>query len=313
VWIKTNFMDFLARPARVLVCGATGLLGTALVAHLRCLGHTVCALSRRPGPSTFTWDPDQRSIDPAVWQTHWDLIINLAGTPIAALWTRGRKRAILKSRILGTRFLVQQALQSSSLPSVWVNASGIALSPFLDTPEAPVAVDTHTYGQFLPEVVKQWELQTTALAGAGVRVVQARTAVVLASQGGFWPRVLPWFRRGLGLVPGSGQQWFSWIHVHDWVRALVWAIQHEAAQSPWLLGSPHPLTVADWTQQLSLCLGRGQPRSMPAWVLRLLGGEAAQALLLQSHKVYPHKLLQSGFSFRYPTFKSTLAQLLKAP
>lgn len=296
----------------VVVAGGTGFVGRALVRRLAELGERVTVLSRRagaspvPGIEVVQWDPAAPA--PALFAGK-DAVVNLAGEPIeTGRWTAERKQQILDSRVLTTRGLVNAlAAAGPERPRVLVNASAVGYygprgDEALDE-EAPAGND------FLAQVCVAWEGEAQAAEALGVRVVRARLGMVLGSEGGILAKFLPAFRRGVAGRLGSGQQWFSWVHIDDVVAALVLALQQDTLHGPVNVTSPNPVTNRELTEVLGRVLNRPTALPMPASVVRLRLGEMASPLLT-GQRVLPVRLLQLGFQHRFPDLEMVLRDII---
>lgn len=302
----------------ILLTGATGLVGTALVKRLAHMGHTVSILSRNAKraqeslgvPLTaHDWNPESNAAPARAFLEglRVDAVVHLAGESVAAgRWTVARKRAILESRQLGTRNLVQTllGLPPERRPSVLVSASAVGiygLSPHGEVTEESLPAD-----DFLAQVCQVWESEARKAESAGLRTVQGRIGVVLSSEGGALAQMLPIFRAGAGGPQGSGRQWMSWIHIEDLVSAIVHAIETESLSGAVNWVSPHPVTNREFARALGLALRRPAFLRTPGIVLKAVFGEMAGAIL-GGQKVSAQKLLSSGFEFKFADLSAALA------
>jgi len=296
---------------RIVVTGATGLVGGALVPALRAAGHRVDRVSRRPPPPGTTdiqWDPargrlDRRAIEGA------DAVVHLAGESIAAgRWTAAVKERIRRSRVDGTRLLAETLGRLARRPRVLIAASAVGY--YGDRGEEPLTEDSRPGTGFLSEVCRAWEAAADPARAAGIRVVHLRLGVVLAGQGGALPRMLLPFRLGAGGVVGSGRQYWSWIELADLVRVVDLALAVESLAGPVNAVAPAPVTNREFTRTLGRVLGRPTLLPLPALAVRLLFGEMGQALLLDSARVLPRRLERAGFRFRHPDLDGALRAAL---
>ena len=293
-------------PMRVVVSGASGLIGTALCASLRRDGHTVTPLVRRAArPGESQWDPAAGHVDRSVLEGA-DAVVHLAGAGIGdARWTAAYKREILESRTRSTGVLACAIAGASRRPRVFVSASAIGW--YGARGDERLAESAAPGTGFLAEVCARWE---DAAQGAGVRTVLLRTGIVLSTHGGALAKQLPLFRLGLGGRFGSGRQWQSWIDLDDEVRAIRHAIDSRL-EGPVNLTAPEPATGADFARTLARVLRRPALLPIPAFGPRLLlGRELADALLFTGQRVVPDALVASGFDFSYPTLEASLRHLL---
>lgn len=298
-------------PLTVVVTGATGLIGSALVERLRARGHTVRRLLHSPraaGAGDVVWDPARGAL-PAGALSGADAIVHLAGEPIAHRWTDERKRTIRESRVRATEELAQAVRALDTKPRVFLSGSAVGYygdrgDDLLDETSAPGS-------DFLARVCVEWERATAPIADAGVRVVLLRTGIVLSPAGGALARLLPIFRFGAGGPIGSGRQWMSWIGLADHVRAMEHAFFTEALCGPANLVSPNPVTSAEFATTLGRVLSRPALVPVPAFALELLYGEMAKATLLAGQRVLPKALSAAGFSFVEPTLEGALRAELR--
>jgi len=298
---------------KVLVSGSSGLVGSALVPVLTGGGHQVVRLVRSepgPGASEVRWDPETGSIDSAGLKGV-DAAVHLAGESIAAgRWTASRKARILESRVKGTQLLAESLAGLEAPPKVLVSASAVGY--YGDRGEEALTEDSGSGSAFfLANVCRQWEAATEPAAGAGIRVVNLRFGVILASAGGALPRLLTPFRLGVGGRLGSGDQFMSWIALDDVVGAILHALTAETLQGPVNAVGPQAVTNREFTKTLGRILGRPTVFPMPGCAARLAFGEMADELLLASQRVEPAKLLASGYRFRFPDLESALRHLLR--
>jgi uncharacterized protein len=295
---------------KILVTGASGLIGTALVSSLTSSGHEVTRLVRRqlePGEQAAHWDPVAGSIDASALEGL-DAVVHLAGENIAERWTAAKKARIRDSRVKGTQLLCETLTRLSSPPKVLVSASAIGY--YGDRGEETLTDDSPPGQGFLPEVCRAWEAATEPARQHGLRVVQLRLGVVLSAAGGALAKMLPPFRLGLGGVLGSGQQYMSWIALDDVVGVIQHALVTEALQGPTNAVAPRAVTNQEFTKTLGKVLGRPTAIPLPAFAARLMFGEMADELLLASARVQPTKLLASGYQFRYPELEAALQHVL---
>lgn len=300
---------------RVLITGGTGLVGRALASSLLRDGNEVTVLSRSAssipglpaGVRIAPWD-GRTAAGWANLADGIDAIVNLAGENIGAgRWTEQRKQAIRQSR-LDAGEAVSQAVQSAvRKPGVVIQASAVGYyGPDGDeemTEESPPGHD------FLAGVVTDWEASTARVEALGVRRAIIRTGPVLSTGGGALPRMLLPFRFFAGGRLGSGKQWFPWIHLEDEVRAIRFLMENREASGPFNLVAPQPVTNAQMSRLVGACLRRPSFVPAPAFIFRLLFGEMS-TILLDGQRAVPRRLLELGFTFRFPEARSALADLL---
>ncbi len=295
---------------KVVVAGASGLIGRALVSHLRRHGHEVVRLIRsgKPGDDARLWNPDEGLLDIKHLKGV-DAVVNLAGENIAAgRWTKRRKERILHSRVNATRTLSTALSQVNNGSRVLVNASAIGIYGDGGMEEI---TEKHPPGHgFFPDVGRAWESATSVAEQSGVRVILARLGVVLAADGGALASMLPIFRLGLGGRIGSGDQFWSWVTLEDVVRAIAFALNEPDLRGPVNLTSPHPVTNAQFTRSLASALHRPAFLPVPGFLARLALGEMAEAALLTSARVVPEKLIEAGFEFQHTELDAALRDCL---
>ncbi len=274
---------------RAMVAGASGLVGTHLLAAFRERSDHVTALPRF---GTAPW-----SVEGA------DAVVNLAGASVAGKrWTPAYKKEIEESRVRSTRAVVEAIAAARRKPRVLVNASAVGYyggrgDEVLDETAGPGA-------DFLAGVVQKWEAEAQR---APIRSVQVRTGVVLSAQGGALEKMLPPFKAFVGGPIGSGKQWFPWIHIADEVAAILWAIDHDLS-GPLNLVSPGIVIMKQFAQALGRALHRPSWAPVPAPPLKVLLGEFA-SVLLEGQRAVPKKLLASGFRFRFGDVDAALQDL----
>ncbi|MGB8022494.1 MAG: TIGR01777 family oxidoreductase [Candidatus Nanopelagicales bacterium] len=289
---------------RVAVTGASGLIGSALVADLRSKGHQVVALVRGPsrGPDQFQWDPMAGSIDLSPLAGI-DAVVHLAGAGIGdRRWTEGYKETIRDSRLVGTRTLAGAIAALDPPPSVFI--SGSAVGYYGDTGDTAVDETAPPGSGFLADVVVAWEAAAQPARAAGIRVVHPRTGLVISGRGGAWSRMWPLFQLGLGGKFGSGRQWWSFISLRDEVAALEHLLTD--LEGPVNLTAPSPATNAEITSAMGRLLKRPTLLQVPAPVLAVVLGEMSEGVL-GSIRAIPARLQSSGFVFRDPTIDAALA------
>ena len=291
-------------PQRIAVTGASGLIGSALVGHLKSEGHTVQRLVRRAtvAPDEVQWDPKTGYVDIEALRGV-DAVIHLAGVGVGdKRWTKRYKSEILNSRLLGTTAIANAVAEVK--PQVFISASAIGW--YGDSGNRAVVESDSVGNDFLAAVCREWE-GAADLAG-DVRTVKLRTGLVLDPTGGALGRLLPLFRFGLGGKLGSGKQWWSWITLHDVVRAIIFALEHPIA-GPVNLTTPNPVTNQEFTAALARAMNRPALFPAPAIALKIaLGGFASE--VLGSKKVLPNALSDAGFVWDYPHITNALTALI---
>jgi len=303
-----------ARPLRIAVSGAGGLVGSALVPFLTTGGHEVVRIvRRRPGADerAVFWKPTAGYLEPAGLEGL-DAVVHLAGENVAGQrWTDDFKERIRQSRVWSTRLLCETLAGLARPPAVLVCASAAGI--YGDRGDEPLDEGSAPGSGFLAGVCREWEEAAEAAARAGVRVVHLRFGMVLTPRGGALARLLPAFRLGAGGPVGSGRQHVSWIGVEDAVGAIHHAIAEEAVRGPVNAVSPHPATNRGLARALGRVLRRPALLPLPAFAARALLGEMADALLLASQRVRPARLLETVYHFRDPELEGALRRLLGRP
>ena len=291
-------------PQRIAVTGASGLIGTALVGYLKSQGHTVQRLVRRAAVSSeeITWDPIAGTVDMDALAGV-DAVIHLAGAGVSdKRWTKKYKSEILNSRLLGTTTIAKAV--AIVKPQVFISASAIGW--YGESGNRAVVESDRVGDDFLAAVCREWE-SAADLAG-DVRTVKLRTGLVLDPTGGALGKMLPIFRFGLGGKLSNGKQWWSWITLHDQIRAIAFLLENKVS-GPVNLTSPNPVTNSEFTAGLARAMHRPALFPVPALALKIvLGGFSAE--VLGSKKVMPQALTEAGFTFDYPHISSALEKLV---
>jgi uncharacterized protein (TIGR01777 family) len=296
---------------KIMIAGATGFIGSALVERLRREGHELLLLSRRPRRSRgrerwLTWTPEtagewQRAVDGV------DGIVNLAGEPIAAKrWSNARKEALSRSRIVNTRTLVDAVASASAKPKFFVSASAVGYygsrGDEIITEAAPPGDD------FLARLCVAWEREAQRAEEQGVRVALVRTGIVLGKGEGALAKMVTPFKLFAGGRLGSGRQWMPWIHIDDEVSLIRFLMDSDRARGPFNATAPNPVTMSDFAGTLGRVLNRPAWAPVPAWLLSLLLGEMAD-MLLGGQRAVPAAAEELGFKFRYRELGRALESL----
>ena len=296
-----------AAKLRVAISGASGLIGTQLGAFLQTGGHSVTPLLRKrpsdPSDGVY-WNPETGDVDIQAMEGV-DAVIHLAGENVAGgRWTEERKRAVLDSRVRGTKTVVDAMLKMSRRPRVLVTASAIGY--YGGRGEEPLQEDSPAGAGFLADVCKAWEDATRPAAYAGIRVVNVRIGIVLAAQGGALGTMLTPFKLGMGGVVGSGRQFMSWVSLDDVVGLFHHALLNEGVSGPLNGTAPSPVTNAEFTKTLGRVLRRPTMVPLPSFAVRAMFGEMGDSLLLQGSRVLPKKAESTGFEFLHRDLESAL-------
>jgi uncharacterized protein len=287
--------------------GASGFLGRAIIQKAAAQGHKIIGFSRRPSRSI----PGCKRTELFSTTLHFnnlEAVIHLAGESIFGFWTNSKRERILRSRIEGTRSVVKGIQGAPSPPKVLVCASAVGI--YGGRGEEKLSErQTTAAGEFLSDVATAWEAEAHEAEAIGVRVVSVRTAMVLGRKGALGV-MLPAFRAGLGGLLGDGDQWMPWVHIHDIASVFVHALTDESLTGPINGAAPNPVRNSEFTKTLSVILNKPAVFNIPSFVLRTLLPEQS-ALLLDSQRVIPEKLLASGFEFRFPSLREALEDIIK--
>jgi len=296
---------------RVAISGASGLIGSALVAELVDAGHDLVRLVRRDvddAVDAVRWDPVAQTID-RDGLNGIDAVVHLAAENIAARrWSARQKARIRDSRVQGTRLICETVAQLSLRPHTVVSFSGIGY--YGDRGDVELDESAGPGTGFLPEVCQAWESATEPAREAGIRVVLLRCGVVLSRHGGALAQMLPFFRLGLGGVVGTGRQYWSWIAMDDVVRIILRAIEDPNLVGPVNCVAPHPVTNRQFTRALGRVLHRPTLLPLPGPLARLLLGEMARELLMASARLAPARLRNAGHSFLFSELEPALHHVL---
>jgi uncharacterized protein (TIGR01777 family) len=293
---------------KVLIAGASGLIGSALVDELRTSGHEVLRLVRRTPslPDERGWDPPAGRVDTDALAGA-DAVVNLCGAPIAGgRWSHARRQLLVNSRVEPTEVLAA-AVAEQGIPLL-VNAS--AAGYYGDKGDTVVEESAPAGTGFLADLCQRWESATQRAADAGARVVRLRTGHVLASRGGLVGMLKPLFFLALGGRLGNGHQYMPWIHVGDQVAAVRHVIEHDTVSGAVNVCSPNPVTNAEFTATFGRVMRRPAPWFVPARVLKLAAGDS-DGEILYSQRMVPAALTGNGFEHRHPQLDETLSSLLR--
>lgn len=296
---------------RILITGATGLIGSSLTQRLLGLSHQITVLSRnvprarqRFGEQVSYWSTlqDQASLD------GFDAVINLAGEPIAdKRWSKTQKERLCHSRWDLTEQLAKLINAGSAPPSVLI--SGSATGYYGDQGQAVVTEDEAPHNEFTHQLCQRWESLALQAQSDATRVCLLRTGVVLAAKGGALAKMLPPFRLGLGGPIGSGRQYLPWIHLEDMVDGILYLLDHQTLQGPFNMVAPYPVHNEQFAAQLANVLDRPAFLRVPAFAMRLLMGEAA-VLVLGGQRAVPRRLEEAGFRFRFLELEQALDDVI---
>ena len=289
------------------ITGASGFLGQQIVQDALVRGHRVTPFSRRAGEPIAGCE-SVRTFGPDLELSGIDAIIHLAGESILGLWTTEKRNKILRSRIEGTRWIVDAIARERNRPSVLVSASGAGIYGNRGEETLTEASSASSTG-FLAEVATAWEAEGSKAEASGVRHVPIRIALVLGKGGGAIPLMKTVFQAGLGGKLGSGKQWMPWIHIEDIPALFLHALETESVRGPMNGTSPTPTRNEEFTKVMGELLKRLTLFAVPEFALKMLPANEA-SLLLDSERVIPDKALRTGFRFRYPELRTALTDVL---
>ncbi|HTR21397.1 MAG TPA: TIGR01777 family oxidoreductase [Gemmatimonadales bacterium] len=296
---------------RVVISGASGLLGSALIPALQSGGHHVTRLARglhSSAADAVSWDPGRGRLDPGA-VVGADAVINLSGEIILGRWTPHKRRRIRESRVNTTQLLAETLARLETKPQVLICASAMGI--YGDRGEETLTEQSEPGTGFLADLGRDWEAAAAPAERVGIRVVSLRTGLVLASRGGVLaPMLLP-FRLGLGGPIGNGRAWWSWVTVDDVVQIILFALTSDNLHGPVNVVAPQPVRNAEFARTLGRVLGRPALIPVPPFALRLaFGREPAQEMMLGSLKVVPARLQAAGYEFRFPELEPALRHVL---
>jgi uncharacterized protein (TIGR01777 family) len=292
---------------KVLISGASGLIGTELNAQLKAQGHQVVRLVRRAAQSSeeLSWSPGKAALDPASLSDI-DAVINLAGATTGKIpWTKKYEKELIASRLDSTKTLVDAINACPTPPKVLI--SGSASGIYGDQGDAWLDESSPKGEGFLADLAYQWEEEAKL---AKTRVVLVRTTMVMSKKLGALGKLLPLIKLGIGGALGSGKQWWAWISLEDEARAIIHLIENESASGAYNLTAPEPATCEQIIKELGRQLHRPTLIKVPAFAMRLLIGKAADELLLCSQKMKSHRLEKTGFVFKHPTLTESVGYVL---
>jgi uncharacterized protein len=293
---------------KILITGASGLIGKALQNSFEAKGHELLLASRREpkdekhilwNAETGFADEDRPKLEGL------DAVIHLAGESVAGLrWTEEKKKAIRDSRVFGTRTMIEAFARLETKPKIFI--SGSAIGFYGDRGDDELTETSPAGNTFLSETSKEWEAESRRAEDMGIRTVLLRTGIVLSKDGGALATMLTPFKFGVGGVVGSGKQWMSWVSLDDVVNAINYALENENLRGAVNVVSPNPVTNEEFTKTLGDVLYRPTFLPLPEFAVNMIFGEMGDALLLDSTRVRPKRLLDAGFEFEYPDLKAAI-------
>lgn len=293
---------------RILVTGGTGFIGQKLCSSFKAKGYEVTVLTRDP-KNAIRRLPDKafrfiKHLDEIDSGEHFDVVVNLAGAPIAKRWTRAYEKIITDSRINVTQQLIALFSRLKNKPSVFI--SGSAIGYYGSQKENELTENSSAMNSFSHALCAAWEAEANKANALGIRVCLLRTGIVLGTNGGALSQMRLPFMLGLGGPFGDGKQWMSWIHMVDMIRLIHFCIEHDQASGAINATAPFPVTNKTFVKTYAKVLNRPCFMAMPSWVIRFLYGQMGEELLLNGQKVLPEKATTLGFSFIYPTLEMAL-------
>jgi uncharacterized protein (TIGR01777 family) len=291
---------------KVLITGASGLIGSALQRSFREKGYEMFLASRSEPKDDhhIQWDAEKGFSEPERIEGI-DAVVHLAGESVSGLrWTEDKKKAIRDSRVLGTRSVVDAISRLKEKPRVLVSASAVGF--YGDRGDEELTESSAAGDEFLSAVAKEWESEARRAEDAGIRTVLLRNGIVLSKDGGALGTMLLPFKMGVGGVVGSGKQWMSWISLDDVVAIIDFAIENENLRGAVNAVSPNPVTNYEFTKALGDVLYRPTILPLPEFAVSMVFGEMGDALLLASTRVFPKRLIDAGFEFKRTEIKSAI-------
>ncbi len=297
---------------KILISGASGLIGTHLIPTLKAKGHEVYRLVRKTPKSAdeIQWDAEKGfSVDGQTKLENFDAVIHLAGDSIAAEnWSAEKKKRIRESRSVGTRVLVDALKKTKVAPKIFISASAAGF--YGDRKDEILTEESPKGKGFLPDVCDEWESEARRATDFGARVVLPRIGVVLSKDGGALAKMLTPFKLGVGGVVGSGKQFMPWIALDDLLRVFHFALENEEIKGAFNTVAPQAVTNEEFTKTLGKVLNRPTILPIPEFAIKLLFGEMGESLLLQGQKMVPKRLEEMGFEFQYPNLEDALKHAL---
>lgn len=296
---------------KIIISGASGLVGTALTKTFRADGNTVVHMVRSDGPCSpgdIRWDPPSAQVDvPALEGA--DVVVHLSGASISdGRWTPARRALLRSSRIDSSRVLVDSLARLQRKPAVFLSASAVGY--YGNRGDEALTEASEPGGDFLSLLARDWEAEVSRATAANIRTVMLRFGVILDAHAGALPQMVRPFRFGVGGRIGTGRQWMSWIALEDVIAIIRFSIANAQMNGPVNVVAPKPVQNAEFARTVGHVLHRPAIVPAPAFALRLAFGEMADVLLLGSQRVHPEKILAAGYSFHFEDLESALRAIL---
>ena len=293
---------------KILITGASGLIGKALQKSFRENGYEMLLASRSEPKDDqhIQWSTDTGFRDEDIPRLEGlDAVIHLAGESVSGLrWTDEKKKAIRDSRVFGTRSMIETLDKLTDKPKVFI--SGSAIGFYGDRGNDELTESSPSGKTFLAEVCKEWEAESRRAEDLGIRTVLLRTGIVLSKDGGALATMLTPFKFGVGGVVGDGKQWMSWISLDDVVGIVNFALENESVRGALNVTAPNPVSNEEFTKTLGAVLYRPTFLPLPEFAVHMVFGEMGDALLLDSTRVMPKRINDAGYQFKFTNLKAAL-------
>jgi uncharacterized protein (TIGR01777 family) len=298
---------------RILITGASGLIGKALQRSFAESGYEMLLASRSEPKDAkhIQWNPDTGFVDADLARLEGlDVVVHLAGESISALrWSDEKKKAIRDSRVFGTRSMIEAFDKLERKPKTFI--SGAAIGFYGDRADDVMTESSPAGKTFLAEISKEWEAESRRAEDLGIRTVLLRTGIVLSKDGGALATMMTPFKLGVGGIVGSGKQWMSWVSLDDVVGIINFALENESVRGAMNVTAPNPVTNEEFTKTLGSVLYRPTFLPLPEFAVHMVFGEMGDALLLDSTRVVPKRLLDAGYEFKFTDLKAALEHAVK--
>lgn len=297
---------------KVLISGASGLVGTHLIPTLTAKNYDVYKLVRKTprGDDEIEWNAEKGfSESEQAKLENFDAVVHLAGDNVASEnWSAEKKRRIKESRTVGTKVLIDALKQCKNPPKHFISASAVGF--YGDRKDEILTEDSAKGAGFFPEVCGEWEIEAKKAEDFGARVVCMRIGVVLAKDGGALEKMLTPFKFGVGGTIGSGRQWMSWISMDDIISIVHFFLDNENLRGAFNLTAPNPATNEQFVKTLGHVLSRPTVLPLPEFAVKLIFGEMGETLLLQGARVLPKRLEDAGYKFKYTNLEEAMKRVI---